>query len=143
MDFLRTNILNILIFIVLVAGGGGAYYYFFGADSGDLLTSQTQPGGEVAGELLTLLSEVPALNIDENIFSQPVFQALKDFSVPVPDELVGRPNPFAPLSAPRTTGRPSITITNPRSSGAAAGRSATSPAINTNDNFLGLDESLE
>lgn len=148
MDFIRNNIINILIFVLLVGGGGGAYYYFFAGDSGELLTSETEPGGEVAGELLTLLSEVPALTVNEQIFTEGTFRALKDFSVAVPDEVVGRPNPFAPLSAPRTTGRPTINVNNAgrtgATQGAVSGKSPSSPVVNTSGfDSQGLDESRE
>jgi hypothetical protein len=48
-------------------------------------------------EILTLLADLKSVRLDESIFSDPVFQSLKDTSVELSAEPKGRPNPFAPI----------------------------------------------
>ncbi len=48
-------------------------------------------------EILALLDDLKKIRLDENVFSDPVFQSLKDLSVVLMVEPRGRPNPFAPI----------------------------------------------
>jgi hypothetical protein len=72
------------------------YFVFFGEDSGPLLSSGATPS-PVSQELLITLSNLRTINLDETLFSDPVFQSLSDFGVVIPPELIGRRNPFAPI----------------------------------------------
>ncbi len=51
----------------------------------------------IGQELLTALSKLKSLTLDENFFKDPVFQSLNDFSVPIASQDVGRANPFSPI----------------------------------------------
>lgn len=48
-------------------------------------------------EILALLADLKKISLDESIFSDPIFQSLKDFSVELAPEPKGRQNPFAPI----------------------------------------------
>ena len=51
----------------------------------------------IGQELVTALSKLKSLPLDENFFQDPVFQSLNDFSVPIASQEVGRANPFSPI----------------------------------------------
>lgn len=95
----KRTILGLLLLGVVFGG-----YYLFGRPA-------TLPGIEatsnVAGlgdeELLTELSKLKSLELDDSIFSDPVFRSLTDFSQPITPEPVGRENPFLPIGAMGTT----------------------------------------
>lgn len=56
------------------------------------------PGqGTVGAAELNLLNQVRSLKIDTALFTDPTFVSLRDYSVAITPEPVGRPNPFAPL----------------------------------------------
>lgn len=48
-------------------------------------------------QILALLADLKSVQLDDSIFSDPMFQALQDTSVELILEPKGRPNPFAPL----------------------------------------------
>lgn len=52
----------------------------------------------IGAEIIEALNQIEALELDDSIFSDPVFLRLKDKSQPIPPEPKGRENPFAPLS---------------------------------------------
>ncbi len=56
--------------------------------------STTTPIGQ---DILSLLSSFQSVSIDSTLFSSPLFQSLKDFSVALSPEQQGRSNPFAPI----------------------------------------------
>jgi hypothetical protein len=92
----KSTIVVIIIVIILVI----AYFYYEGGSSsgsGSLLVSQ---GGDqsIGSDELNLLSQIQSLKIDTSIFKDPGYQALVDYSVAIPTEPVGRPNPFAPFT---------------------------------------------
>jgi hypothetical protein len=52
----------------------------------------------LANEFLTLLLSVKSIRLDDSIFSNGIFNTLRDSSIILtPDATIGRPNPFAPL----------------------------------------------
>jgi hypothetical protein len=74
------------------------YFYMSGSApvTGTLSAGSTY--GSVGSSELSLLGQVRSLKIDTALFSDPIFAtALKDYSVSITPEQVGRPNPFAPL----------------------------------------------
>jgi hypothetical protein len=79
---------------------GLAWYMLGGttAPSDSVLTTQnTAQVPADAQELVSSLLTLRAVTLNANIFTNPSFQALKDFSTPIITESVGRANPFAPL----------------------------------------------
>lgn len=116
MDFIRTHknmAIGVAALAVIVIG----YFLFFGGgESENPLTSTRSPQGEaelsIGRELLVTLLELRSLTLDPSLFKDPVFQSLRDFSVPLPPQQAGRRNPFAPLGSdqqspvpPPATGR--------------------------------------
>lgn len=49
------------------------------------------------GEFATLLSSVRGISIDDSVFANPAFLALRDHPVNIGTDIVGRTNPFAPV----------------------------------------------
>ena len=86
--------------IVIIVAAAGAYFYFEGGSSPvDYSSLQPQQGGagDLGAQVLSLLNQIRSLRIDTSLFSDPGYQTLRDYSVPIPVQGVGRANPFAPL----------------------------------------------
>ncbi|MEY2664852.1 MAG: hypothetical protein RIT04_660 [Candidatus Parcubacteria bacterium] len=104
----------ILLGILLVLGG--VYYLYTsgnktvsdaglapGSDTGSIDTSfataDVSDGSDlVTPDVLSILNKIRELRIDPAIFQDASYQSLVDFSIAIPPENVGRPNPFAPIS---------------------------------------------
>lgn len=52
---------------------------------------------EVGRELLALLVSLQSISLDGEIFERSDFRSLRDFGVAIPEESLGRRNPFAPI----------------------------------------------
>jgi hypothetical protein len=90
----KGTIAVIVIVIILVI----AYFYYEGGSStgsSSLLVSQSSDQSIGAAEL-NLLNQIQSLKIDTSLFKDPGYQNLEDYSVTIPSEPVGRPNPFLP-----------------------------------------------
>ena len=105
MSFLRENGKQFgLIAILLIATA--FVYIFFIRDSeptggGIETTTPLGTGTETSDEILLLLLDLKTYqlnDLDLTVFSDPIFQSLVNFTVPVPPETPGRANPFAPFS---------------------------------------------
>jgi|SRR6185503_17454811 len=97
MSFIKQNLLFIIGAVIVL---GGLFYYFTNSNSGSgaLLTSSTSSGTSPATQqLLTSLSNLHTITLDNSVFSDPVFVSLTDFGVQIAPENVGRGNPFAPF----------------------------------------------
>jgi len=83
----------------------GGYFYFTGEpqDSSSGLTSEGISDPQVAQQvasadrILSLLNQVNSINIDPEFFKSTVFRSLFDRAVNVPEQPVGRKNPFVPI----------------------------------------------
>jgi len=100
MDLLKKNKLAAGIVVVVLAGV--AWYFLTGSsqDTTAILTASsavTVP--PEAQRLVVDLQSLHAITLSGDIFSNQSFQALRDFSTAIIPEAVGRPDPFAPLSA--------------------------------------------
>ena len=88
----------------LMALGGVAlvavfiWYGMTSSGSSSPTITTTPVAGSVDPTLVSTLLTVSAVNLDGTIFTEPAFTSLQDYSTPIIDEPVGRPNPFAPLS---------------------------------------------
>ncbi len=73
--------------------------------STSLLETQTVGDQSVAADkgLVGTLLQLRAVSLSGAIFSDPAFRVLRDFGTQIIPEPVGRPNPFAPISAPVAT----------------------------------------
>lgn len=96
MGLFKNNIVIAIIALILLSVGG---FYYISRDeqtSSDLLVSESAENG-VDRELLATLLELKSLKFNPALFESNTFKSLKDFSRQIPDEPVGRPNPFAPV----------------------------------------------
>lgn len=96
---------TILIIVAIVIVGALALFYFMGGstpDDGSLLSSDSTGNKQVGSKVLSLLNQIESLKIDTSIFTSAAYQTLVDYSVTIPPQNVGRPNPFAPLPGARS-----------------------------------------
>lgn len=92
---------KIILLIILIVLAFVAYRFFGKQDNlgNSSLVAETEQVKQsaIGQELLTALSKLRALTLDENFFKDPVFQSLNDFSVSIVSQAVGRNNPFSPI----------------------------------------------
>jgi len=85
----------VILGYVLVFKGGGD-----GGGDGSLLVSEPVQGGTtVDPELITMLIELRSIELDNSLFSRESFKSLKDFSIEISPQPVGRNNPFSPIGS--------------------------------------------
>ena len=111
---LTQNKLKIIGIVVLLAGV--AWYVLSSSDtntsSDSLVTTETSVTiNDIDQDVVVTLLKLRAIQLSNGIFSDASFTSLKDFSVPIVPEPIGRPDPFAPLvkSAPIPTSMSSKT----------------------------------
>jgi len=75
-------------------------------------TQELTDARQASDRILVLLSEIDSLRITNSLFESAVYRSLVDYTITVPEESVGRTNPFAPVggyvppaSVNRTTNR--------------------------------------
>jgi len=104
-----------IIVLIIVLLAAGAYFYFTGGTSTEDSALQVQRNPEVevrAARVLTLLTQIRDLEINPAIFKSVEYQTLRDYTVIIPPQDVGRLNPFAPipgLQGPAVTPSPTAT----------------------------------
>jgi hypothetical protein len=79
--------------ILAIAGLG---YYLYTSDSGSK-SSDSEASAHIAAEsaeFLRRLNELKAIELNGEIFSDPRFISLVDYSAPILSEPIGKPNPF-------------------------------------------------
>lgn len=78
------------------------YFYFNGKtkveDTNGVAVVPTSGVAADESQVLSLLNQIRSLHIDSQLFQDPSYTALIDYSVRIPEQGVGRPNPFAPLA---------------------------------------------
>lgn len=92
----------IIISVAVILLVGLAYFYFSGSPSNkeSSLTAADayQTEASLAGaNVLVLLNKISSLHIDPAIFDSPVYKSLVDHTVIVPEQNVGKINPFLPF----------------------------------------------
>lgn len=98
MDFVKSEVKNIVIFVSILAGLYFSYTYFFaGEEAATIVIGPTEGGGEVGGDILPLLQDIKKIRLDAKVFDDPIYKSLKNYSVELPKEDAGRVNPFAPI----------------------------------------------
>jgi hypothetical protein len=92
-----------VIIIVLVAAG--LYFYYQGVPNDSAISSlesSASPGSSdaqaIGNRVLILLNQINSLKIDESLFNSTAYKSLVDYTITVPQQNVGRPNPFAPIA---------------------------------------------
>lgn len=73
------------------------YFYTQGGSSSSNSLLVSSSAGTIGSAELSLLNQLSSLKLDTKIFRDPVYLSLQDYSVQVPTQNVGRPNPFAPI----------------------------------------------
>jgi len=96
-----SSLKSTVIILVIIAAALIGYFYYEGSApsaSSSLLTASANPSASGIGQqVLGLLSQIQSLRIDTALFKDPGYLTLRDFSVTIPPQNVGRSNPFAPL----------------------------------------------
>lgn len=90
-----------IVLAVIVILVGGAYFYFQGSNSDTQSLLESVDGGSEASQaearLLGLLSDLREIDLDQSLFESEAFTSREDFSIELPDEPIGRNNPFLPI----------------------------------------------
>lgn len=96
---------NIIIIIFFIAILGFVGFYIFKGDSedGSLVADVKITKTDDAQIIYSLLQKMSKVKLDDSIFSNQVFQGLKDNSIEVLPQETGRPNPFAPINSASVT----------------------------------------
>jgi hypothetical protein len=94
---LSTN--KILIIGLLLVAGVGAYLFLGKSEEPPLTTTEDGvSSGTIGQELVVELTRLRGLqNIRGDIFKDPVFMSLQDYTQTVVAQPLGRSNPFAPI----------------------------------------------
>jgi hypothetical protein len=92
---------NIIIIIAIVILAVIVYFYFKGGekpvDSDTLVQAVDPEFSQRSEKLLSLLAQVQSIKIDVQFFKSPLYQSFVDHSVEIPEQEVGRDDPFAPI----------------------------------------------
>lgn len=89
-------------FVLLIVIG---WYVLSGQSSPAPTLVRTSANSNAPGEqLVSTLLTLRAVTLSGTIFSDPVFQSLKDFSTQIVPEPVGRTDPFAPVASSTAPG---------------------------------------
>jgi hypothetical protein len=98
------NIIIVISIIVIAGIGYGIFVYSNKTPSNVTArqvvgTSGTASVGNsaVGREFVSQLLAIQNIKFNFDIFKDPVFLGLSDFSKPIQDQPIGRPNPFAPI----------------------------------------------
>lgn len=87
------------------------YFYYKGNPSDASISSLSVAGTPESADaqaasdrVIGLLNEIRSLRIDAGntaIFNSPVYKSLVDYTIAIPEQTVGRINPFAPVGSVR------------------------------------------
>lgn len=103
-----SNAKTIAVLIIIAVLGFFLYKQFSGDDNAT--TTVTDANGQpistidpnvatIGADIQALLVQINGLQIDAEIFSDPVFKSLTDFTSPVAAQPTGKKNPFAPFAS--------------------------------------------
>lgn len=91
-------VLGVVVALILFS----VYNTFFKAPVVDeTITGESKEiiNSEVGREIINTLNQLKAINIDTDVFDDPLFDNLYDFSRPLPKQPVGKTNPFTEQTA--------------------------------------------
>lgn len=105
--------------VAIIVISFGLFFYYFQKDASDdpdslLETTNSDESNEAraaSDRIVKILNQVSALQIDDKIFKTAVYKSLVDYSVQIPEQNVGRVNPFAPVSGIVTSAPAVVTPT--------------------------------
>ena len=98
MNFILSHKIIVVVVALLVAVGVWIGISSSSSSGGSLLSSEVVAGDGPDKDLVATLLALRTVKLDASLFTDPAFLSLKDFSVEIVPEPVGRPNPFAPLT---------------------------------------------
>jgi hypothetical protein len=102
---------SLIVIIAIIILGGAGYFYYQGRGAPATSTLDVTQSAEGA-QVIALLNQIQGLRIDKTLFTDPGYLTLIDYTVPIPEQPVGRVNPFAPLpgvpSPPGTIGASTV-----------------------------------
>ena len=86
---------TILIIVVVIIG---ALYLSSAYAQSDTSNGAVSPDA-ISAQIVSKINVLDSvnLNINGNLFKNPLFTSLQDHSRPLPDQEIGRNNPFAPI----------------------------------------------
>lgn len=103
LDYLKHNkIMAVGAAVAVLAVLYYAFYFGGGAISTPSLSSPSETNLPGTQKLVVMLTSLNTIRLNDSVFKDPVFQSLSDFGVVIPEQQVGRRNPFAPTSAVAT-----------------------------------------
>jgi hypothetical protein len=110
---------QIIIAVILIIVGFFTVQYFLGStDEAPLTQDDRVQDVEGGREIIVLLNRLNQVTLNSSIFNNKVFLGLVNFEKPIPDQPIGRPNPFAPVGndalIPTTSGTTTGTTTRLR-----------------------------
>lgn len=82
----KTAILSLVLLLIAFY----AYSVFFGSESGEVVATPAESGEEI----VSLAEELSEINFRQDVFSQPGYRYLVDFSTELSSQPMGRTNPF-------------------------------------------------
>ncbi len=107
--FLQKVIVSLITLLILGYIGYGLFNQTIEVpvDPQDASTS----GGASSQDILILVERMEKVSFDNSMFSSLLFTSLIDYSFPTTPELIGRPNPFAPIGIDQVIS-PQVTVNN-------------------------------
>ncbi len=94
----KKNIIIIIAFITIL-GFVGFYLFKNNTEDGSLVADMKATKIDDAQLIYSLLQKMSKVKLDDSIFSNQIFQGLKDNSIEVLPQETGRSNPFAPINS--------------------------------------------
>lgn len=101
MDYISQH--KLISLVILIALIGAAWWGFTQTSAPAPVVSTTNVGGNATdtqdAQIVQTLLQLQAVSLNGTILTDPGFLSLQDFTTQIVSEPIGRPNPFAPISA--------------------------------------------
>jgi hypothetical protein len=97
---MKQNTIYIIIASLVVAAG--AYWFFFTDTGNEPPLVVSDDTNQAQAEFETLLRDLP-ITFDTSLFANPNFKGLVDITTTIAPEVIGRPDPFAPIAGTSKT----------------------------------------
>lgn len=111
MDFIRQHKLLSLAILVLLIGVAWWEFTQSAAPASVITTNNVGNATDTQdAQIVSTLLQLQAVTLSGTIFTDPGFLSLQDFTTQVVSEPIGRPDPFAPISATATVATTSSTL---------------------------------